>query len=452
MPVTSTPSDGFTVGVDTSLTVAHTSDANPLYVFLSWWVATGGTDATDVIDSVEYDGEALTRGGRIAVAGNTMEWWRLSAPPVGTANLVVTLNASRKICAGVINLSGWPTAIADHTFDAEGDDVAPPAVVVNSRVGAEVISWIGFNDEDQDVTAPGGTELWNQEGESVTPGGSTGDQRSAAILLEGAAPSVSVTWTGTITSEWFGVAALSFTDPLGRHLLTGTGHTANGRDNLIAGQDNTINGSTSEAHGQDGTVVGTRSVLFNLDGTPRTLSGDGKFEVYGAVGGDIAAADRSYLTEDDETAVLPNSRRLLAGSGITFDDSVAGERTIEAGAAASTRSIGLSLDGGGSAISAGVKADVYVPFSGTITAVTMLADQSGSIVVDIWKKAYASFPPTVADTITASAKPTITTAIKSQDTTLTSWTTSVSAGDVLRFNVDSATTITKLALSLTVTT
>jgi hypothetical protein len=40
---------------------------------------------------------------------------------------------------------------------------------------------------------------------------------------------------------------------------------------------------------------------------------------------------------------------------------------------------------------------------------------------------------------------------KSQDTTLTGWTTAVAAGDILRFNVDSATTVTRVTLSLTAT-
>jgi hypothetical protein len=81
----------------------------------------------------------------------------------------------------------------------------------------------------------------------------------------------------------------------------------------------------------------------------------------------------------------------------------------------------------------------------------MLADQSGSIVVDVWKVAYASFPPTVTNTITASALPTITSAQKSQNLTLTGWTTSVSAGDTIAFNVNSATTITRLNMLLAVT-
>lgn len=120
-------------------------------------------------------------------------------------------------------------------------------------------------------------------------------------------------------------------------------------------------------------------------------------------------------------------------------------------AGAKTRSIAFSIDGGGSALTTGVKADVYVPYACTITAVTLLADQSGSVVVDIWKDTYANYPPTVADTITAAAKPTLSAATKSQDTTLTGWTKTIAAGDTLRFNIDSISTITRLVLTLTVT-
>lgn len=95
--------------------------------------------------------------------------------------------------------------------------------------------------------------------------------------------------------------------------------------------------------------------------------------------------------------------------------------------------------------------DLVVPFACTITGVTMLADISGSIVVDIWKDTYANFPPDDTDSITAAAPPTITTATKSQDTTLTGWTVAVAAGDVLRFNVDSVTDVTRLTLVLDIT-
>lgn len=38
--------------------------------------------------------------------------------------------------------------------------------------------------------------------------------------------------------------------------------------------------------------------------------------------------NQTFITLDDETIALPNSRRLLAGTGILFDDTVHGERTI----------------------------------------------------------------------------------------------------------------------------
>ncbi|GAG00498.1 unnamed protein product [marine sediment metagenome] len=115
-----------------------------------------------------------------------------------------------------------------------------------------------------------------------------------------------------------------------------------------------------------------------------------------------------------------------------------------------TASLTFVIDGGGSAITTGQKGHLEIPFACTIQRVTMLADQSGSIVVDIWKDSYANFPPTDADSITASAPPTISSAQKSHDSTLTGWTKSISAGDILAFNVDSCATITLVTISLKV--
>lgn len=81
----------------------------------------------------------------------------------------------------------------------------------------------------------------------------------------------------------------------------------------------------------------------------------------------------------------------------------------------------------------------------------MLADQSGGCVIDVWKDSYANAPPTNDDTITASAPPTLSSAAKSEDATLTGWTKTISSGDVLAFNVDSATTVTRVTLILDVT-
>lgn len=108
----------------------------------------------------------------------------------------------------------------------------------------------------------------------------------------------------------------------------------------------------------------------------------------------------------------------------------------------------IIIDGGGSAITTGIKADLVVPYNCTVIGWDILGDASGSIVIDIWNDTYANFPPTVADTITGTEKPTLSSAAKNQDVALSSWTTTLTRNDILRFNVDSASTVTRVTLSL----
>ena len=106
------------------------------------------------------------------------------------------------------------------------------------------------------------------------------------------------------------------------------------------------------------------------------------------------------------------------------------------------------IDGGGAAITTGVKGDLQIPFACTILGWTLLADQSGSAVVEISKGTYTNWP--TVSVITASAKPTLSSARKASSTTLTGWTTAVSADDVLQIGVNSASTVQRVTLILKV--
>jgi hypothetical protein len=131
------------------------------------------------------------------------------------------------------------------------------------------------------------------------------------------------------------------------------------------------------------------------------------------------------------------------------------------GVTGATGSVGPSafefiIDGSGAVITTGTKGYLKSPFGGTITKATLLADQSGSIVVDVWKCTYSQFDaggthPVSGDKITASAPPTISSATKSTDSTLTGWTTSFSTDDVFAFNVNSVTTCQRVTIILDVT-
>lgn len=113
-----------------------------------------------------------------------------------------------------------------------------------------------------------------------------------------------------------------------------------------------------------------------------------------------------------------------------------------------TFALEFGKDNNGTVLPTGIAGDFQCPIAGTITGVFVYADQTGSIVLDLWKDTHANFPPTVADTITAAAKPTLSSASKYSDTTLSGWTTAVAAGDTIRVNIDSVTTITRFTMAL----
>jgi hypothetical protein len=168
------------------------------------------------------------------------------------------------------------------------------------------------------------------------------------------------------------------------------------------------------------------------------------------------------LTDDDHTQYVLHS--ILTTRGDLFRRGASAIEAVALGAdgrllasdgtdavwEAQYVTVNFIIDGGGSAITTGIKGDLGpFDFAGVIEAASALADQSGAIVVDIWKDSYANYPPTDADSITASAPVTVS-GTKSQDTTLTGWTTTIAIGDTLRFNVDSITTCTRVTIALKV--
>lgn len=120
-----------------------------------------------------------------------------------------------------------------------------------------------------------------------------------------------------------------------------------------------------------------------------------------------------------------------------------------------TATLYFVIDGGGSAISPGQqKCGMLIDQNCTIIAATMLADQVGSIVVEVQETIYGGFSPpshpVTGDKISGSTPMTITSDVKSRDTSLSDWFPIISAPSVLGFRVVSAATITRCIVALTV--
>ena len=116
---------------------------------------------------------------------------------------------------------------------------------------------------------------------------------------------------------------------------------------------------------------------------------------------------------------------------------------------ANVKTIYVNFEGGGSTIPGSLRRDLAVQYDMEIISWFFLADTTGSIEVDIWRDSYANFPPTSLDSIVGtSGFPAITLADKNVGLP-TGWTsTSLLAGDILRFNVNSASSITRATLAL----
>lgn len=258
-----------------------------------------------------------------------------------------------------------------------------------------------------------------------------------------------------------------------------TGRTADDHHNQvhdIVGPDHT---SASGTDGQVLTKQADGSIAWETPpgGMTNPMTAEGDLIVGGTVAGGVASptrlgkgSDGQVLTVDptthlpvwatatggghtilDETTPLAQRSKLaFQGAGVTASDDAANDQTVVTipggGGGGGSASIELIIDGQGGVISTGVKADIEVPFSGTVTAWRLVANAAGSIVVDVLSAPFASFPASAAS-IWGGSKPTLASAQSAQATGLS---IVVTAGDWWRFNVDSAATITRVTIAITI--
>lgn len=85
-----------------------------------------------------------------------------------------------------------------------------------------------------------------------------------------------------------------------------------------------------------------------------------------------------------------------------------------------------------------------IPYSGTITKWYLSSENTTNLTLDIW--VHASNLPTNSDSITASAKPTLTAAQFNNSSSLPGWITAVTAGDKMKVEVEANSASTSFTL------
>lgn len=128
------------------------------------------------------------------------------------------------------------------------------------------------------------------------------------------------------------------------------------------------------------------------------------------------------------------------------------------GGGAQIYTIGITVDGAGSALTTGTKGYVTIPIAGTITRWTILstdaAATSGNCKMDVYADVYANYPPTSGDSIIGGGTfPELSGTRANTDATVDWNSVVVNVGDVVGFAIHSGVTptITRVTLLIEIT-
>lgn len=203
--------------------------------------------------------------------------------------------------------------------------------------------------------------------------------------------------------------------------------------------------STANASGLTLTPInsGTNQEKLEISGTVLNSKGGTGADSSASTG----VAQLSSGTWSFSTA-LANGTTATTQSASDNSTKVATTAYVDRAAPAALHSVTFVIQGAsGAAIATGdLGLFPTADFACTINRTDISADQSGSITVDIWKRAGAI--PAGAQKISASAPVTLSSAQLNQNGSISGWSTTVSSGDVFGATVATASTVTKVTVQI----
>lgn len=450
-------------------------------------------------DSVNARGDWLTIGAGLTISAGTIsrdtetfDWGAIGGDILDQTDLQAALALKADIvgsttASSVVNdsaVSGSSVKDALNTLNGVigspyTDEKAQDAIAAMFAAGTQTGITVTYNDGSNSMSLTNTVTQYTDENaqDALAAAFAAGTHSGITISYNDASNSFSFTSTGGYTDENAQDAIASL---LSTGTSTGLTFTYNDGSNSMDVAVNTATFAELTAASVTNKFLNP-SILGNLwkkgsdvaSASTVTFGNGGYYHITGtttitalAFTNDLAGRsvtvefDASLLlTHNASSLILPGGQSITTAAGDTavFVSEASGNFRCTSYVRAKTyAAIEIPFDGGGAVITNGTLYEVEVPFNCTIEQVTMLSTISGSLVVDIYKTSYSDYDggsthPVSGDKITASAPPTISSAYKSQDSTLTGWTKGLSRGDVLRFIVTGTpASIQKCTVSLSV--
>lgn len=161
--------------------------------------------------------------------------------------------------------------------------------------------------------------------------------------------------------------------------------------------------------------------------------------------------EQQLVISIDDIVLNPGIDYQISGSSINFTIAPPISQIFFGVAMATTadltRTINFVLDNGSFEIVPGSKGQLGIDVTGRIESWVLVTEDVGSIVVDIKKDRYDTFPDNLTS-IVGIEYPRLINELKNRDESLISWDTAITAGDILDFVVVSCTGIRKCSLFL----
>ena len=193
-------------------------------------------------------------------------------------------------------------------------------------------------------------------------------------------------------------------------------------------------------------ILDSLTSLFDGSRTvfPLTVSGD----AYEALN------DQQLIISMDNVILEPGVGYTVSGDQITFATPPASSSVPFFGVALAntadlTRTINYVVDNGSRPMTIGNKGYLTIDVTGNIQSFILLADNIGTLELDIRKCNFDDFP--AGTSICGNSRPELNNEVKKSDITLTGWTKQLNAGDILQYEViNVSTSLKKFAIALKV--